>query len=548
MSIWSGIRWLGRDRHFTRGMVHFNRGEYAEAAVELERAIERIANPADPDHSLGAFYAAEARQHLALACLRAGDEAAAEAHFRRAIAANPEYPDLHVHLAAILERRGALEEAARACQQALERNPRLSRAWLVRAVVADRTGDRETVARALGEARAAGAELPAGLPLEGARPLTEPERQCLRQLEEGPTRAQYHAERALELYAQADAAGALEALDRAVEAQPRYPDLRARRASLLAELGRHAEAVEEWHRALALNPSYAEARFRLAVSLLAEGRTRPAADAVLQALERLPDDRAVLHLAGLILLADGRAREAERVLERAGRHPPEAGVERLLGLCKLLEREMEEAERLFRAARQSPVDRSLDLTWLALRRGDAEAAAKALSESAAAERSFEQSYGLGQAARARGRHEEAEAEFDRALETCAPESMERGLALLGRGAARLERRQLPAATEDLEEAARLLEYSAEAWLLLGRARRRGGAARAAEQALRRAVDCYPGWPESLAELADHLTREGRGGEAAEFWERVRRVDPLHPLARAHRGEIVRDALHRTYGG
>ena len=104
--------------------------------------------------------AAEARLHLALACLGAGDEAAAEDHFRRAIAANPEYPDLHLHLGAILERRGAFAEAAAACRVALQRNPRWRRGWLLLALAADGLGESAEAARALEAARDTGAAVP----------------------------------------------------------------------------------------------------------------------------------------------------------------------------------------------------------------------------------------------------------------------------------------------------------------------------------------------------------------------------------------------------
>ena len=549
MSIWSGLAGFGRDRHYTRGMVHFNRGEYAEAASELEQAVSRHGDPRDPDRSLSAFYAAEARLHLALACLYAGEWAAAEEHLRRALAANPEYPDLHCHLASVLERRDALEEARTAARAALERNPRYGRAWIVLAVVADRQEDRFECVRALGEARRLGMELPAGLPTDTRRGLTEDERHLLRGVGEALERAQYDLEQGLECSAREDWEGALAAFTRAVEAQPTYPDLRARRASLLGELGRHAEAATEWRQALDLNPNYVEARFRLAVSLLATGRSGEAANEILAVSERLPADPAVRHLSGLILLADGRVREAEAALAGIARRSGQESAQRLLGLCKLLERELEEAERLFHAAAAADVDGAVDLAWMALKRGDAAAAAKALRASLAGDHArFETLYGLGQAARTEGRFEEARAAFTRALDECTPDSVERGLTLFGRGAASFEHGEVERALPDLEEATRRLEGSAEAWLLLGRARRRAGDPTRAEAALRRAVDCYPGWPEALAELADFLTRAGRGGEAADYWERVRRVDPLHPLARAHRGEILRDALHRAYGG
>src|SRR5262249_29136686 len=99
MAFWSGLRRLGRNRHYNRGIVHYNRGEYAEAVHAFEEALSSIGDTQDPDYSLGVFYAAEARGNLALAHLRAGDLGAAEQELRRALDSNPDYADLRYHLA-----------------------------------------------------------------------------------------------------------------------------------------------------------------------------------------------------------------------------------------------------------------------------------------------------------------------------------------------------------------------------------------------------------------------------------------------------------------
>ena len=78
MSFWSGFRRLGKQRDYQRGIMHYNRGEYAEAAQAFEAALASMSDPADPQYSLGAFYAAEARANLGLARLQAGDDARAE--------------------------------------------------------------------------------------------------------------------------------------------------------------------------------------------------------------------------------------------------------------------------------------------------------------------------------------------------------------------------------------------------------------------------------------------------------------------------------------
>ena len=84
MAFWSGFRRLGRNRHYHRGIMHYNRGEYAEAVAAFEEALADRPDRQDPEYSLGAFYAAEARANLGLARFQKGEDARAEEDFRRA--------------------------------------------------------------------------------------------------------------------------------------------------------------------------------------------------------------------------------------------------------------------------------------------------------------------------------------------------------------------------------------------------------------------------------------------------------------------------------
>ena len=108
MAFWSGLRRLGRNRHYNRGIVHYNRGEYAEAVHAFEEALSSIGDTQDPDYSLGVFYAAEARGNLALAHLRAGDRARRSRSFAALSIPIPDTPTC-VTLRALLERAGRVE-------------------------------------------------------------------------------------------------------------------------------------------------------------------------------------------------------------------------------------------------------------------------------------------------------------------------------------------------------------------------------------------------------------------------------------------------------
>ena len=118
MAFWSGLKRLGRNRHYHRGIVHYNHGDYAEAVAAFEEALATMDDEA-PEKSLGTFYAAEARANLGLARFQKGDDARAEEDFRQALAHNPNYADLHYYVALLCERTGRPEEAAASLERAL---------------------------------------------------------------------------------------------------------------------------------------------------------------------------------------------------------------------------------------------------------------------------------------------------------------------------------------------------------------------------------------------------------------------------------------------
>ena len=118
------LKW-GHNRHYNRGMVHFNRGEYGQAAAEFESALGEVRDPSEPDHSLALCYAAEARGNLGLAFFHAGQYAKAEEQFAKALEENPTFPDLRYYLARIYQRSGRLKKAIAELDQGLRDPPGL---------------------------------------------------------------------------------------------------------------------------------------------------------------------------------------------------------------------------------------------------------------------------------------------------------------------------------------------------------------------------------------------------------------------------------------
>src|SRR5688572_13408989 len=272
MAFWSGLRRLGRNRHYHRGIVHYNRGEYVDAVAAFEEALEAIANPQDPEYSLGSFYAAEARANLGLARFQKGDDARAEEDFRRALERNPNYPDLHYYLALICERTGRPAEAAGELESALAVNSEYLEARLLMAVVLSQMGHPARARIELERAVGLGFELPPGLSLETSRPLGPAEWEVLRSRATRRSEASRQLALAVEHYEQGRRAEAIQALERAVEAEPRFPDVRCRLAVLLTEAARYEEALGQLDAALERNPRYLEARVRHGLTLVALGR------------------------------------------------------------------------------------------------------------------------------------------------------------------------------------------------------------------------------------------------------------------------------------
>ena len=317
-------------------MVHFNRGEYEQAAACFETVLSEVRDPSDPDHSLALCYAAEARAHLGLAFFHAGQYARAEEQFTRALDENPTFPDLRYFRARIYERSGRLREAIEELDRALADHPRYVEGHLLRAVCLGELGERELSVEGLGRALVLGFEPPGHLALASASEWRAADwRDLLAEAAEPPRKPGPlgSLESALERYHTGDLAGAIEELERAVERNPDYADLHCRLAGLLLETGRADEAQVQLGHALRINPRYLEARLLAARACLERGQAVEAIahlDAAIASFPRYPD----LHFwLGLARFRAGDFTGAVPALERAVELNRQFGrAQRLLGL------------------------------------------------------------------------------------------------------------------------------------------------------------------------------------------------------------------------
>lgn len=532
MAFWSGFRRLGKHRDYQRGIMHYNRGEYGEAAVAFEAALASMSDPADPEYSLGVFYAAEARANLGLARFQAGDDARAEEDFRKALENNPNYPDLHYYVALLCERGGRPGEAAAALETALSIHADYLEARLLFAVVLAQLGDTLRARGELERCVALGFELPPGLVLDPVAPLGPLEWQALRTRATRRTEAARQVATAVERYEQGKRPEAIDALLKATEAEPGFADVRCRLATVLAEEGRHEEAKQQLEVALTINPRYAEARTRLGLALMFLGRPLEADREFATVLAQAPEDADVHYFRAAARFTVGDLALAEQALASAlERQPGMARAHRLKGLCLVSRGRHDEALMALALAledgRELPTA-AVDLGVLLLERGKAREAQKSFERALHWQPDLpDVHFGLAQALVAAGDVEAARARLERCLEL----DPEHGPAQYRLGQYHLKKGRIDEAKRAFESALRAVPHYADVHRALGEACEKLGDLLGAEAAYRDALALNANFTDARVALAGVLARRG-ATEARDVVRAARAYDPLHSRARA----------------
>jgi superkiller protein 3 len=509
---------------YNRGIQAFNDGNYPAAIREFEQVLES-AEKGSPVYRLGRFYVTESQARLGHAHFEEGRLDDAHRVFVRVIKDNPNFPDIHLRLGQIAERRNQTLEATMRFRRALEIHPGYREASLHLGLLLRRTGRPEDAAAHFRTLADAGLEIPpdwlSGHAAGDDESMAEPLRRTL----QGRTRGSDTYRSALARYHSGDRAGALEALRAAVDDNPKYPDLRCRLATALGEMGRFQEAIVELDRALAMNPRYAEARLKRAVAHLQVGTLSSAQADFESLLEDDPRNGEVQFLLGVTLVRQGRVAEAVRHLRGASNQGsvrnravyvlaqayvaldrPDRAIdclkdlrapacEALLGRIHLQLGQVNEAiGKLEDALRHGPAtgEGRLALGRAYLATGDL-ARARAQAESAIAMQgvSSHARLLLGQVAFAEGRDDEA---LEVARRLLGDESLPYdALVLMGRTLARLSRDQEAVAA--LRKALEVRPGGSEAQRMLGLVLRRDSAPVAAPDDLAAAMDdpCDPLW-------------------------------------------------------
>jgi tetratricopeptide (TPR) repeat protein len=275
----------------------------------------------------------------ALACLRRGDAAAADAALARVLAANPRdydalcmravarqqlgdlpgalaaldaalaidgyQPTTHFNRANVLQQMGRLEEAVAGYAQALEIVPRDPEAWINRAVAERALGRDEDSARS-----------------------------CLEALRWDPLNQQAMNDGAAALGRLERFAEALPLLDSLIAVSPTSSSAHTNRGKVLAGLERYADAVDAYQLALKHKPDHGPAWNNLGVAYAALGRHREAIEAYGRAAQfpsqHVGADHPLFNKAAALLMlndyAQGFALYAQRFDAGITARPPTTGA------------------------------------------------------------------------------------------------------------------------------------------------------------------------------------------------------------------------------
>jgi len=301
MRVLKEVRAQLRSYHLKSGLFHFHRGEMGPAAEFFARALEEDADLTAADRRTAERYLVEAHVFAADEQMAAGEYEAAADAYRAALAAIPDYPDIHLKLGAALEKLDLGDEAVEEYRRAAFISPDFDGAHLKLGFAQLARGDADG-ARAAFRAALEARERAARARLEDAEQALAEGRlddargiyvETFREGIESFRRRFAAGMKALRAERWEDAA---EEFGAAAEAFPLYADVHNYLGVALAEGGRIDEAAEEFQRCARLNPDCLAAWLNLSCVAKARGDERRAERALREVLRREPDNTAALQL------------------------------------------------------------------------------------------------------------------------------------------------------------------------------------------------------------------------------------------------------------
>ena len=318
--------------------------------ASLRRQRAQVAGNTDSLRALAEASPGRAAVHLELAgaLMLARRQAEAEAHYRKALALDPESAGACIGLGKIAASRGALAQAVRHLEHGLRLDPGNAEPHYLLGNIAVR---REQLGRAVEHYEQA---------------LARDPRHQLAWYNLAGT----HASRT-------DFRPALESLDRAARALPGNAELRMRRAHILFVQARYDEALEQLRQVEAVEPYHDELHALRARVLRRTGRPDAARAALRKGVTGDSTNAALNAQLGILLLEQGEPSGAVRHLTRAIReNPDDAEAWYTLGQAYMSQGERRRGEvtlGFFQRLQESDEELSKYKTGIALNPGDSEA-------------------------------------------------------------------------------------------------------------------------------------------------------------------------------
>jgi Flp pilus assembly protein TadD len=241
----------------------------------------------------------------------------AEAQCRKAIRAEPDYPDAYVNLAKALKAQGQLTEAARAYRDLLRRTPDDVASLvdlgnlLLDLGTLDEAVERFEQALTL-DPNSAGGHNGLGVALLARKRPEEAEDRFLEAIRLAPDLAVAHSNLGLILRERNRLDDAERHCREAVLLKPELPDAHDNLGLVLADKNEFAEAEAAYREALRLKPDFAQAHANLAITLHEQGRDAESERSARAALKLRPRMAQAHNSLAAALYGQGRIAEADK--------------------------------------------------------------------------------------------------------------------------------------------------------------------------------------------------------------------------------------------
>lgn len=291
MRVLKEIRSLVGNYHVKSGVYHYYRNEYKQAAEYLRRALRESDQLVDADENKARHYLTLTLMDSAADLADSGELEEALRELARAAEVSPDFPDIHFRAGGLLEQLVRWREAIAAYKRAVKCNPQYIEAQVALGFCLIEAGHPDRAAEAFRDAldlRRQQIEGPFERGLELLkRGETDEAGDCFHEAFRAfPELSHEMMRKAIAQLQAEDYEAALRHFDRALQLNPKFPDLHNYRGVTLCELERVDEAIDAFRLSAALSPEYLVPRLNLAFAHVRAGRLDEA-EAELEAILEL---------------------------------------------------------------------------------------------------------------------------------------------------------------------------------------------------------------------------------------------------------------------